>query len=286
MVTIPKEAVDSYRMQTFRIHPSLQLQTQEDAIDFVNERGFIFFWPITDILFPSLWVAKAGNRPVAEKHDDPGHITWQWKDKLLGSRVWYYGKILRKKATMISPKIAPYFYALSENYGSPEEDYLTLYEQGHLTLEAKTIYKVLLEQGALDTIALRKAAHLSSPENETRFNKALTDLQADFKIAPVGISEVGGWNYAFKYDITSRAYPNLQNDSRFINEEQARIILMQLYFTSMGVAKLNDAEKIFQWKHKEIERVIQLLLNGGFLLSEISIETDVSNWFGLSSMLQ
>jgi hypothetical protein len=28
---------------------------------------------------------------------------------------------------MISLEIAPFFYALSENYGAPEEDYLTLY---------------------------------------------------------------------------------------------------------------------------------------------------------------
>jgi len=286
MVIIPKEAVDSYRLQTFRIAPSLQLRTQQDAIDFVDERGFIFFWPITNIIFPSLWVAKAGNRPVADNHDDPGHITWQWKDNLLGSRVWYYGKIIRKKATMISLKIATYFYALSENYGSPEEDYLTLYEQGRLTLEAKTIYKVLLEQGALDTITLRKATHLSSRESEARFNKAITDLQADFKIAPIGVSEAGGWNYAFIYDISSRAYPDLQNDSRFISDEQARIKLMQLYFTALGVAKQSDAAKFFQWQHKDITQTINRLLGEGFLCSEISIENDVSNMYGLASMLQ
>jgi xanthine dehydrogenase molybdopterin-binding subunit B len=32
-----------------------------------------------------------------------------------------YGKILRKKSTILSMEIAPYFYSLSENYGSPEE---------------------------------------------------------------------------------------------------------------------------------------------------------------------
>ncbi len=66
---------------------------------------------------PSLWTAVAGDRPVADKHDDPGHITWGWKYKALGKKIWYYAKTLRKKATMISLEIAPYFYALSENYG-------------------------------------------------------------------------------------------------------------------------------------------------------------------------
>ena len=82
----------------------------------VNERGFIYFWPIKDITMPNLWVAVAGDRKVADAHDDPGHATWGWKDSMLGKRQWYYAKVLRKKATMISLKTAPFFYALSENY--------------------------------------------------------------------------------------------------------------------------------------------------------------------------
>lgn len=286
MINIPQEVVDSYRSITFRTCPSMQLQNIEQAIEFVNTRGFIFFWPITDIPFPSLWAAKAGNRPIADNHDDPDHITWQWKDDLLGKQKWYYGKILRKKATIICLNVAPYFYALPENFGSPEEDYLTLYEQGRLSQEAKMIYKVLLEKGALDTIALRKEAHLSAPENESRFNKALTDLQSDFKIAPVGVSQAGSWKYSHIYDITPRAYPDLLNDSRFIDEETARKTLIKIYFTTMGVAKINQIQKLFQWHHTEINRSVQFLIQDGFLVPEISINNDGTNWLGITSMLE
>ncbi len=79
----------------------------------------------------------AGDRPVADAHDDPGHATWGWKDGALQKKIWYYGKILRHKATIISLEIAPYFYALSENYGLPEEDYLIAYHEGRLTQSAK-----------------------------------------------------------------------------------------------------------------------------------------------------
>ena len=51
---------------------------------------------------PSLWVAVAGDRPVPDEHDDPGHVTWGWKDGLLGKRRWYYGRVLRKRNTFIS----------------------------------------------------------------------------------------------------------------------------------------------------------------------------------------
>lgn len=157
---ITAESLAAYRTDTFNLLPGKRLQSPEAAIDFVNRRGFVFFWPIRGILMPSLWVATAGDRPVADAHDDPGHVTWGWKDSLLGQKRWYYAKVLRKKATLISLDTAPCFYALSENYGSPEEDYLTLYAQGRMTLEEKLVYETLLADGPLDTIALRKAARL------------------------------------------------------------------------------------------------------------------------------
>ncbi|MCI0553050.1 MAG: hypothetical protein L0287_19050, partial [Anaerolineae bacterium] len=124
MPSIDLKKLDKHRARTFSLPPSPRVASPKVALDFINERGFIYFWPIKGIDLPNLWTAVAGNRVVADKHDDPGHITWGWKDRALDKRTWYYAKILRKKATMISLDIAPYFYALSENYGSPEEDYL------------------------------------------------------------------------------------------------------------------------------------------------------------------
>ena len=104
------QAVEAYRAKSYL--QDRGLATVEQAIKFVQERGFVFFWPIKGIDFPSLWTAVAGNRPVANEHDDPGHVTWGWKDQMLGKRQWYYAKMLRKKATLISLEVAPFFYAL------------------------------------------------------------------------------------------------------------------------------------------------------------------------------
>jgi len=70
------------------------VRTKEQAIAYVEERGFVYFWPIKGVMMPSLWQAVAGDRPVASEHDDPGHVTWGWKDGLLGERLWYYAKVL------------------------------------------------------------------------------------------------------------------------------------------------------------------------------------------------
>lgn len=249
----------SYRAKTFRLPPAPRVASPKSALDFVNARGFIYFWPIKGIDLPSLWTAVAGNRVVADKHDDPGHITWRWKDNALGKRMWYYAKILRKKATMISLDVAPYFYALSENYGSPEEDYLLAYEEGRLSQAAKQVYEALLKEGAMHTIDLRSASKLVNAK-ESEFNKALELLQADFKILPVGVAEAGAWKYSFIYEIVPRHYPELPEKARFISEGDARRKLMELYFASVGAATEGDAAKLFGWKKELIVRTISGLV--------------------------
>ena len=122
MPQISAGQLDDYHRQTFLLDPDLRLANREEALNFVNRRGFIYFWPIKGVEMPNLWTAVAGQRAVADAHDDPGHVTWGWKDKMLDKRLWYYAKILRGKATIISLDVAPYFYVLSENYGDPEHD--------------------------------------------------------------------------------------------------------------------------------------------------------------------
>ena len=259
MPQLDLKKLSSHRARTYRLPPIGRVRTPRMARDFVNARGFIYFWPIKGIDLPSLWTAVAGNRVVADKHDDPGHITWRWKDESLGKKVWYYGKVLRKKATMISLETAPYFYALSENYGSPEEDYLLAYEEGRLSQAAKQVYEALLKEGALNTIDLRGAAKLVNAR-ESEFNKALEILQADFKILPVGIAEAGAWKYSYIYDIVPRHLPDLPERARHIGEGTARTRLMELYFLSVGAAREADAAKLFGWGKELVTRAIHSLV--------------------------
>jgi len=94
---ISPKRLQSHRANKYKLSPGQQIKNVHEAEQFVNERGFIHFWPIKGVELPSLWAAVAGNRPVANAHDDPGHVTWGWKDESLGKKIWYYGKIIRKK---------------------------------------------------------------------------------------------------------------------------------------------------------------------------------------------
>ena len=259
MPSIDLKKLQTLRTRTFNLPPSKRLNSPSQALTFINQRGFIYFWPIAGMVFPSLWTAVAGDRPVADKHNDPGHITWGWKDGALGKRMWYYAKILRKKATLISLDVAPYFYALSENYGAPEEDYLIAYEEGRLSQAAKQVYEALLKEGALNTIDLRRAAKLANAK-ESEFNKALEVLQADFKILPVGVAEAGAWKYSFIYEIVTRHYPDLAERARKIREREARSRLVELYFAAVGAAQEGDVNKLFGWKKELTTRTISGLV--------------------------
>jgi DNA glycosylase AlkZ-like len=284
MATLTHQLIQSYRAEKFGLLPEQRLTNKEQAVEFVNQRGFIFFWPITGIPFPSLWTAAAGDRPVADAHDDPGHITWGWKDEMLGARRWYYAKVLRKRATMISLDMLPYFYAVSENYGSPEDDYLTLYEQGRLTQEAKAVYEAILDNGAMNTVALRRAVHMTSRESDHRFNRAITDLQTDFKITPIGVAQAGSWNYAFIYEITARFYPELPDLAHPISEIAAQQKLCEAYFRSMGAARLPDVKKIFSWNNLQAERAIERLARSGILKRGLAHETEGNEWIALAEL--
>jgi hypothetical protein len=267
---ISSDRIQEYRSHTFGFHPKDRVKTKEEAVRFVNDRGFIYFWPIRGILLPSLWGAVAGDRPVPDEHDDPGHISWDWKDSLLGKHVWYYGKILRKRATIISLEVAPYFYALTENYGSPEEDYLTIYEQGRMTQEAKAVYEALLEHSPMDTINLRKSAHLSSHDSSSRFERALADLQADFKIMPVAVVDAGSWHYSFAYDIVPRHEPSIAENARYLGELDARHKILEFYFRSLGAARMQDIVKLFGWKLVDVQQALQRLEQSGLIVTIVN----------------
>lgn len=273
-----------YRARTFGLPPSRPISSPSAARDFVDKRGFIYFWPIKGIDLPSLWTAVAGNRPVADAHDDPGHITWGWKDDALDKKIWYYGKILRHKATMISLEMAPYFYALSENYGSPEEDYLLAYEEGRLTQAAKQVYEALLEKGAMHTIDLRRAARLENAK-ESEFNKALETLQADFKILPVGVAQAGAWRYSHIYEIVTRHYPELAEQARLIGEAQARQKLAETYFRSVGAAQMRDVTKLFGWPPSIAARALGRLVEDGLLRKDVTRRDQKGEWIALAELV-
>jgi uncharacterized protein YcaQ len=256
--TVSPARLRAYRARTFRLSNSLRLRTPDQAVEFVNERGFVFFWTIEGVDLPSLWTAVAGDRPVASEHDDPGHVTWGWKDALLGSRRWFYGKLLRGKSMMVSLKTLPYFYALSERLGDVD-DFEQAYEAGRLSREARAVAEVLLKHGAHHTVALRRMAHLSSEASKAPFDKAISDLQRGLWVLPIGVAEAGAWRYAFIYDLVDRWFPGVVHKARRITRAEAQRHLARLYLDSVGTTTPAALRGLFRWPAHEVESTLEAL---------------------------
>ncbi|MCF6277535.1 MAG: winged helix DNA-binding domain-containing protein [Anaerolineales bacterium] len=283
MRKISAEKLRAHRTQTFNLPPLNPLSSPAEANRFVDARGFVYFWPIKGIDFPNLWTAVAGERPVPTQHDDPGHITWGWKDNALDRRIWYYAKILRKKATMIALDVVPYFYALSENYGDYREDHLIPYEEGRLTHAAKQLYEAILDNGPLHTIELKQAARLTNAK-ASEFDLALATLQSGFKILPIGVAKAGAWKYAFTYELTARYWPDLVEEARFIGENAAREKLLELYFQSAGAARMRDVNRLFQWGKPVTVRALERLVEKGSVISGLAQDDKAGEWLVLPEL--
>ena len=225
----------------------------------------------------------AGRRVVAEKHDDPGYVTWGWKDRLLPTRRWYYGKLLRGKATMVALDTLPYFYALSENYGDPS-DYLLEYEAGRLGVESKQVYETLLTHGPLDTLALRREAHLTSRDSNSRFERALVELQRGLRILPVGIAEAGRWKYAFIYDMVDRWLPQVVAQARAIGRGEARAHLAGVYLRSVGAAREAQLVQLFHWRKDDVSQACAALAHDGRVAWVTQLAGQSGEWWATAAL--
>jgi hypothetical protein len=266
-VLISQEWILSYRYNNFCLDPSRRLSSQHEAVQFINKHHLVAFWPIKGIPIPSLWAAVAGDRPVADAHDDPGHVTWGWKDGLLGKGLCYYGRILCSRNFFASLELLPDLYALTSNYGDPSEDYLIDYEQGRMSLESRSIYEAILQNGPMDTISLKKAARLTSRTADSEFNKALNHLQMEMKIMPVGVASVGSWHYAFQYDIVARHFPEQIARAGLIQHGQARERLILTVLNASAAISVGELHRLFHWARPEVLSAVDHLCQTGCIQS-------------------
>lgn len=275
-----------FYQQRFGMNPGQRVANIDEAVEFVKNHGIVSFWPIPDLPIASLWKSVAGDRPVADEHDDLGHITWAWKDTLIGKTAWYYSKLFCRRNFMVRFDLSPYLYALSANFGDYREDHLIRYEEGSLSFEARNIYDAILNNGPLDTLQLRKASHLVGKSSDSVFNKAIVDLQMDMKILPIAISQSGAWHYSFVYEIVARHYPHIPEEAREITVRQAMEKLLITYIKSCGICRIANIQKLFRWPIKNISPSLNTLINNQIIQDRIIVlDQKGTDWVALPEVV-
>jgi len=268
-----QEWIAEQRDYNYRRTPDRRIQTLDEARAFIEEVGFCHFWPVKGAELPNLFHAIAGRvRAVPMAHDDPDlSKCWSWKDGALDKGWWYYGKLLKRRATLVSLAELPFFYALSDNYGDLD-DYLQEYEEGRLTAEAKAVYEALLKHGPLDTVRLRRESRLSAKSAKSRFERALVELQMGLKVLPVGIADAGAWHYAFVYELLPRWFSEVPEQARAIGREEARQRLLLRYLEAVVAATPAQVARLFGWSAAEVERAAAKLEEAGEVRRGVRIE--------------
>jgi hypothetical protein len=271
---ISRRALEAARAERYRQRHDLRVRSKDDALDFLNDVGLCLLFSAKDIELPSLWGALCGeDRPLPRHHDDRElGLAWRWKDELPVEGKVLYGKFLRRKPVFISLDLAPYFYALSPNYGDPAEDYMQDYLDGRLTVEAKQVYEVLLQDGALPTSRLRRDAGLGGKANASRFDRALAELQMDFRITKVAISDANRWGYCYVYDLLPRHFAETVEAARAISGGQAREVILLRYLKSVVASTTREIRKLFGWRSRDVDLLVERLASEDRLQRGVHIE--------------
>ena len=273
-LVLSAETIQTVQAEHYRQLPHLRVHTEEEALEFLNDVGLCLLFSAKGVELPSLWGALCGaDRPLPKGHDNHElGLAWQWKDTLPVAGKVLYGKFLRKRPVFISLDLAPYFYALSPNYGDPENDYLQDYRDGRLSVEAKQVYDVLLEQGASPTSRLRRDAGLGGKTNATRFDRALADLQMDFRISKVAVSDANRWGYCYVYDLLPRHFPDVVSTAERISSRQARETILLRYLRTVVAVTPRQVAGLFGWEPGDVARLATRLESEGCLMQSVKIE--------------
>jgi hypothetical protein len=288
--TLAPEQVESWRDIRYRRREQLRLHSSQQALEFVDQVGFCFLFPVRTVEMPSLWDAICGEtRPLPAGHEDVElGYAWSWKDELPSRGLIFYGKLVFKKPTLISLDLLPHFYALSENYGDIE-DYLLEYQDGKLSEEAKRVYEALLQYGALPTSHLRRRAGLDGKGNAPRFDRAIRELQLGLKIVKTGISDANAWGYCYVYDVMLRHWPDLARRAGAISSQEAMRVLLLTYLRNVGVTTLADIVRVFAWDLPRLTTLCQQWVAKGELLSSVRVEGwsgDYLAWPGIAALAE
>jgi len=274
------EEIEGRRRRNYHLLPELAVRSEEAARDFVDEVGLCFLFPVAGAELPNLWEAVNGGRRELPRRnfDHLLRMTWNWKDTLPSKRQVFYAKLIRQKPTLVSLSLLPCFYALSDNYGEPD-DYLESYRQGRMSEEAKRIYEILLERGPSSTGALRREASLWGWHNSTRFERALRELQAGLKIAKCGISDANRWGYSYVYDLLPRFLPEEVARGLETSSRQGMRMIMTKYIETVVAATPQQVARLFGWSPERTKAAADSLLDQGTL-----VEAEVSGEEGWLAM--
>ncbi len=225
-----------------------RVNSAADAVRFIDSAGFCLLFPVKNVPLPSLYCAMARGIPVS--WDKYTAKLWEWKDELPLRRRALYTKYFRGRGTFISRAMLPNFLALR---GRPARisDYEAFYAAGRVSHGAYTLWKTLAEHGPLATLELRHACKMDSKAGNTRFKKAILELQGLLVVTHFGAEqETEAWA-SNRLELIARAFPEEAQQSRGVTPQAARTAIAKKYLEWRADAEPAALARLFGWTRAE-----------------------------------
>src|SRR5262245_57699889 len=108
--------IEEHRDYTWCRDSTRSVTTVSDAERFVEQVGFASALTDSRRPGPSLYVAVCGRRdavlPRQVQKDPETSLAWTLKDQMVRRGKVYYGKLARRQAIFIAPRLIPHFAAI------------------------------------------------------------------------------------------------------------------------------------------------------------------------------
>ena len=265
------------RIRDHRLKPGLRLRTREDAIKFVHERGLVSFFGGNEL--PSFISAVLGR---AWKPSRKGFTDWTdwWSVKISGQPIArasreiegrndiLASRLFRRTKTLVSDKVWPTLDPVVRHHRE-------LVEKGQiLSILERRLLKVIEHERSIRTDRLRKMLRLEAKENNSRFHRALTNLESYALI--VGVEDPHPEKHLHA-NIWETWESKTGVVSTQLSYEDALAELLQMTINACVLAPENQVAKWFPWgkdmnvAKQELLDKHRLLKDGSFLVSSLVV---------------
>jgi len=222
--------------------PARRVGSLKAAERLIAKLGFVLAFPAEGILLPSLFEAAAGPDaiPFADGMGEPESLVWQYKDALPAAGMAWSGKLLHKRASLVSPELLA---ALYEGEGDSDD-----HEAFDLSREAHQI-AAALQGGSLPTSALRDLVG-----NRSRYERAIGELHRRLLVTSAGVREqAAGWPVVM-VELTCRVFD--------VGGRFDRVLAAQRFLDTVLETTPAPLSKAFGWSLAVARASLESLVDG------------------------
>jgi len=271
--------VERWRNKTHRRTTRLAVNNERQALAFVNGVGFCLASKADGLQLPNLWDAITSGIATNTSQKKSSYLSyaWQIQNILPNHNSVFYGKIFKRRPSIVSREYFTYFFVLSGRTGARDE-YKTEYAQGKISGLAKSIMDLLMKNAPLTSKELRLALTGRSKASVDGFDKALDELQRQMFITRiVGNSDRVGaaWSPVVKCFLSEI------RKARNIPVEAARYKLLEQYFQIQLMSSIENIHKVFGWMRKDIFQTLGKLINAGVITTTVTLDGKRGNHYCL-----